>query len=113
MEKTTLIAMYEKKDPKRRKKLYAFFRSVFDQQLSTAMTVELINRDLGSDLIIPYDVKYIRARVAKNAKPGLPAQPKPAFLPAIDNQQVDKATVWSDPDEVKTNSFKGSKLIKS
>ena len=48
MDKALLIAMYEMKDPKRRRKLYEFFQELFAQNLSAVLTVEIINKELGS-----------------------------------------------------------------
>ncbi|HEV7378471.1 MAG TPA: hypothetical protein VGN64_01650 [Dyadobacter sp.] len=115
MDKKMIIDLLVRKDSKRKKKLYDFFRSVFDQQLSVALTAELINCELGSDLVTVYDVKYIRARIAKSA--GVQVQPAPkrsavlapvVLPPAVDPTQKQ----WSDPDQVKTDPFKNSNLNK-
>ena len=68
MDKELLIAMYEMKDPKRRRKLYEFFQGLFDQNLSAALTVELINKELGAPLTVLYDVKYIRSHAVGEKK---------------------------------------------
>jgi hypothetical protein len=114
MEKQMIIDMLVKKDSKRKRKLYEFFRSVFDQQFSVAMTAELINCELGSDLVTAYDVKYIRARIAKSTdrQPKTAAKSSAVLAAVIPQPSDPEKKSWTDPDQVKKDPFKNSNLSK-
>ena len=108
MEKELLKAMYEKKDPKRRRKLFEYFKPLFAEHLSARLTVEIINKELGADFAGMYDVKYIRSHVAKWNHPE-PARKEPVDkIPKAVNEQLP----WSEPDELRKQSFKSSKFSK-
>lgn len=63
--KEMVLRLYELKDPKRRRMLFEFYQSHFDQRYSAGFIVEMINADLGKNLITAYDVKYVRAKSRK------------------------------------------------
>ncbi|GLU51559.1 hypothetical protein Dfri01_10200 [Dyadobacter frigoris] len=109
MDKTLLIAMYEKKDPKRRRKLYEFFQELFAQNLSAVLTVEIINKELGAEFIGLYDVKYIRSHAAKWNDSGKTGKTSSDNIP----KPVEPNTVWIEEDALKRQSFKSSKFGKS
>ena len=109
MDKELLIAMYEMKDPKRRRKLYEFFQELFTQHLSAALTVEIINNELGSELTELYDVKYIRSHAAKWNDPGKTGKTSSDTIP----KPVEPNTVWMEEDALKRQTFKSSKFGKS
>ena len=109
MDKSLLIAMYERKDPKRRRKLYEFFQELFAQNLSAVLTVEIINNELGAQLAELYDVKYIRSHVAKWNEPGKSGKTASVTVP----QPAEPQTVWMEEDALKRQSFKSSKFGKS
>ena len=98
--------MYEKKDPKRRRKLFEYFEELFGQHLSAALTVELINKELGSDFAQLYDVKYIRSHTAKWNDPKTSRNAVNDRIPKMVKEDVP----WSEPDELKKRSFKSSKF---
>jgi len=108
MDKELLIAMYERKDPKRRRKLYEFFQELFVQNLSAALTVEIINKELGADLARLYDVKYIRAHAAKWINPEAIRRTTVEIIPKTLKEDIP----WSEPDELRKRSFKSSKFSK-
>lgn len=109
MDKELLIAMYEKKDPKRRRKLYEFFQELFGQNLSAVLTAEIVNKELGAQLIVLYDVKYIRSHVAKWNEKGKFGKTASVNIP----KKVEPDTVWMEEDALKRQSFKSSKFGKS
>ena len=109
MDKALLIAMYEMKDPKRRRKLYEFFQELFGQNLSAVLTVEIINKELGAEFTELYDVKYIRSHAAKWNDPGKPAKTDSITIP----KPVEPQTVWMEEDALKRQTFKSSKFGKS
>ncbi|MBE9465509.1 hypothetical protein ACFP1I_22265 [Dyadobacter subterraneus] len=109
MDKELLITMYERKDPKRRRKLYEFFQELFAQNLSALLTVEIINKELGSELTVLYDVKYIRSHAAKWNDPGKTGKTSSDTIP----KPVEPNTVWIEEDALKRQSFKSSKFGKS
>ena len=106
MDKELLIAMYEKKDPKRRRKLFEYFEELFAQQLSAALTVEIINKELGADLAQLYDVKYIRSHTTKWNNPQTSRRMATDVIPKTLNEDVP----WSEPDELRKRTFKSSKF---
>jgi hypothetical protein len=110
MDKELLIAMYEKKDPKRRRKLYEFFQELFAQNLSAVLTVEIINKELGAEFTGLYDVKYIRSHAAKWNEPRKSGKTASVNIPKPDKPQT---TVWMEEDALKRQSFKSSKFGKS
>ena len=59
--KKQLIRLFETRDVRRRRKLYEYYVHCFEQQHSTNFTIELINTDLGRQLVGKPDIKYIRA----------------------------------------------------
>lgn len=65
MKKKMLVKMCRDKDSKRKRKLFEYYRSYFDQGLSAQFTADLINADLGEPLVTLYDIKYIRAHAAE------------------------------------------------
>lgn len=109
MDKELLIAMYEKKDPKRRRKLFEFFEELFAQQLSARLTVEIINKKLGGDFAQLYDVKYIRSHTAKWNNPQTSRKSATELIPKTVKEDVP----WSEPDELRKRSFKSSKFNKA
>ena len=109
MDRELLIAMYEKKDPKRRRKLYEFFQELFAQNLSALLTVEIINKELGAEFTGLYDVKYIRSHVAKWNDPAKTGKTPSSTIP----KQVEPPTVWMEEDALKRQTFKSSKFGKS
>lgn len=60
-----LLALYERKDAKRRRFLYHYYRDLFEKPYSIAYLVELINQDLGKAWVTLHDIKYIRANAYK------------------------------------------------
>lgn len=60
-----LLTLYERKDTKRRRFLYHYYRNFFEEPYSVGYLVEIINRDLGKALVTARDIKYIRANVYK------------------------------------------------
>ena len=60
-----LLTLYERKDAKRRRFLYHFYRHLFEKPYSIAYLTELINQDLGKAWVTLHDIKYIRANVYK------------------------------------------------
>ena len=109
MDKELLIAMYEKKDPKRRRTLYEYFRALFGEHLSARLTVEIINKELGAGFAGLYDVKYIRSHMAKWDHRE-PVRKAPVEIIQKTARQNDLP--WSEPDELKKQSFKSSKFSK-
>lgn len=63
--KEMVVRLYELKDPKRKRMLFEYYQSHFDKRYSAGFIVEMINADLGKDLITAYDVKYVRAKSRK------------------------------------------------
>lgn len=104
-----LVEMYEKKDPKRRRKLFEYFQQLFDENLSARLTVEIINKELGAELTELYDIKYIRAHIPKWNHPET-IRKVPVDIVV---KTVKEDLPWSEPDEVKKQSFKSSKFSKS
>lgn len=111
MDKELLIRMYQIKDPKRRRKLFDYFQQLFFDHLSAALTVEIINKELGSDYVRLYDVKYIRSHQARWLKTSTDSDKvrKASTLPAVSSTDLG----WSEPDELKKRSFKSSKFNRS
>lgn len=109
MDKALLIAMYEKKDPKRRRKLYEFFRELFAQNLSAALTVELINKELGAPLTVLYDVKYIRSHAGQWNDAGKSGKAAPVIIP----KPLEPQMLPVEEDVVRRQSFKSNKFGKS
>jgi hypothetical protein len=109
MDKELLIAMYEKKDPKRRRKLYEFFQELFGQNLSAVLTVEIINKELGAEFTELYDVKYIRSHAAKWNDPGKSGKTASVTIP----KQAEPPKIWLEEDALKRQTFKSSKFGKS
>lgn len=60
-----LLSLYERKDAKRRRFLYHYYRHLFEKPYSIAYLLELINQDLGKAWVTLHDIKYIRANVHK------------------------------------------------
>ncbi len=60
-----LLTLYERKDAKRRRFLYHYYRHLFEKPYSIVYLTELINQDLGKALVTLYDIKYIRANAYK------------------------------------------------
>lgn len=60
-----LLALYERKDAKRRRFLYHHYRHLFEKPYSISYLVEVINQDLGEALVTYHDIKYIRANIYK------------------------------------------------
>lgn len=60
-----LLTLYERKDTKRRRFLYHYYRHFFEKPYSIAYLVELINQDLGKAWVTLHDIKYIKANVYK------------------------------------------------
>ena len=108
MDKELLIAMYEKKDPKRRRKLFEYFLPLFEEHLSAGLTVEIINKDLGADFVGLYDVKYVRSHIAKWKYPETIRKVSVDMMPKMVNEELP----WSEPDELRKRSFKSSKFSK-
>ena len=109
MDKALLIAMYEMKDPKRRRKLYEFFQGLFAQNLSAALTVELINKELGAPLTVLYDVKYIRSHAAQWNDGGKSGKTAPVIIP----KPLEPERLPVEEDVVRRQSFKSNKFGKS
>jgi hypothetical protein len=109
MDKALLIAMYEMKDPKRRRKLYEFFRELFAQNLSAALTVELINKELGAPLTVLYDVKYIRSHAGQWNDTGKSRKTAPVSIP----KPLEPQRVLVEEDVLRRQSFKSNKFGKS
>lgn len=60
-----LLTLYERKDAKRRRFLYHYYRHLFEKPYSIAYLTELINQDLGKAWVTLHDIKYIRANAYK------------------------------------------------
>lgn len=110
MDRELLIAMYERKDPKRRRKLYDFFRELFAQNLSAALTVELINKELGAPLTVRYDVKYVRSHATQWNDAGKSGKTTPVSIP---KPLVEPQRLPVEEDVVRRQLFKSNKFGKS
>ena len=101
--------MYEMKDPKRRRKLYEFFRELFAQNLSAALTVELINKELGAPLTVLYDVKYIRSHAVQWDNAEKSGKTAPVTIP----KPLESQRLPVEEDVIRRQSFKSNKFGKS
>lgn len=63
--KKQLIRLFETRDVRRRRKLYECYEHCFEQRHSANFTIELINTDLGRQLVGRPDIKYIRSHIEK------------------------------------------------
>lgn len=71
-----LLTLYERKDAKRRRFLYHYYRHLFEKPYSIAYLTELINQDLEKALVTLHDIKYIRANAYRWKLEGEVLSPK-------------------------------------
>lgn len=67
MDKNILKQLYERKDSSRKKALLKVYKEIVLQNTSLEFICQLINSDLGANLVSVSDLKYIRYWYRKNA----------------------------------------------
>lgn len=67
MDKNILKQLYERKDSSRKKALLKVYKEIVLQDTSLEFICQLINSDLGANLVTISDLKYVRYWNRKNA----------------------------------------------
>ncbi|TLU88987.1 hypothetical protein FEM55_23135 [Dyadobacter sediminis] len=115
MNKSVLLRLYERKDPKRKRMLYDLFKDRITMNASLSMIAELINQELGEkDLVQAADIKYCRHYFNGKINGSDPVKEigrsltKPPLIDLNLSKPSTPANVqdisWTDPDENNTSS---------
>jgi hypothetical protein len=117
VNRTILLRLYARKDPKRKRMLYDLFKDTISMHASLSMIAELINQDLGEkDLIKAADVKYCRhyflgkaseaTTIKESLQPVSTASNIKLEHPVPSVTTKSESITWTDPDNLPTSSIK-------
>jgi hypothetical protein len=113
MNLETLIEMYQKKDPKRKRALWELFDNTIKLPASLTFIADTINKEIQvENLISESDIKYCRFYFMNKVKSSIGAKDKPKISNSPKPNTSSGDINWTDPDEVNNSNNSKSKFSK-